>query len=155
MCHLFKIKLLSEAAFLFLISILFKANKAMSAAPGNDINCSKPKRGGLQPDLQCCGMAKVVLLFEWPGEKHPELIWSGNSHNPTLSLGHLDPVNASINQRKLHLTEACPGWDWVRPNSWSKVKLNFKKLWCYYLLCVSTWCCNRTWSEWHAEAGMS
>lgn len=59
--HPFEIKLLSKAAFLFLILILFKANKA-SAAPGNDSDCSK--QGGLQPDLQCHGMANTVLLLE-------------------------------------------------------------------------------------------
>lgn len=78
----FKIKLLSKAAFLFLILILFKANRAVSA-PGNDTDCSKQR--GLKPDLQCHGMANVVLLLEWPGEKHPALIGARSDDDSTLS----------------------------------------------------------------------
>lgn len=47
-------------------------------------------------------------------------------------------LSAGINQSNLHMTEACPGWDWVRPNPSSKAKLSCKKLWCYDLLCSNT-----------------
>lgn len=47
-------------------------------------------------------------------------------------------LSAGINQSNLHMTEACPGWDWVRPTPSSKVKPSCKKLWCYYSLRSST-----------------
>lgn len=47
-------------------------------------------------------------------------------------------LSAGINQSNLHMTEACPGWDWVRPAPSSKVKPSCKKLWCYYSLRSST-----------------
>lgn len=119
MRHPFKIKLLSKAAFLFLILILFKANRAVSA-PGNDTDCSK--QGGLKliysvmgwPTLYCC-WSDLARNTRRSSER-------GAMTTPRSPWATWILLSAGINQNNLHMTEACPGWDWVRPNPFQQSK---------------------------------
>lgn len=99
--HLFKIKLLSKAAFLFLILILFKANKTVSVVLPQAMTLTVPNVGVCSliynvlgwPTLNCC--LSDLARNTWCSSG------AGSDDDSMLSLGHLDPVKCWHKSKQL------------------------------------------------------